>query len=678
MSATKTSPLPATPDGDSIGGTYTVLSSQPLAGMGGGQPAYAVQDRRHGRGDLMAVRVAPGLPARPQPLTVLAGAGGTPIANLLGPVAFGPGHDARGEAAAFVICPRPPGPAVWPDDAGGSVRPWAEADLIDNLVRPAALVLEALAEKGVTHRAIRPNNVFRVRGGAPVTLGCAWAAPPASLQPSMFEPPYMAMCHLAGRGDGAIGDDVYALGVLLVTLASGRIPMAGLDDEAVIRRKLTLGSFAAVVGDLRLPPGIHDLARGMLAEDPEHRPPPALLADTVAARVRRVTARPPQRAQRPLEVGEIGAWDARGLAYAMARAPDQAARLLRTPAVDGWLRRSLPDPGLAARIEEAVHQRAAESGDPALHDAVLVMRAVAILDPLAPLCWRGVSLFPDGLGPMLAQTGEIDRGGALTERLESLVAAEAVPAWGEARGERSDLGMLRLDARQQRLVLRIAGWAGGLLRLRYMLNPLLPCTSPILRGACVVRIGDLLAALETAASGGASTLLDREIGAFVAARFTGRADSDLLVLTQEDHPDVDPPGRRAMAQLRILADLQARDQEARMPALAARMHEAVTPALRQWRNRSVRAGRERALAEAVAQGNLVAMVAVIEDRSARADDQRAAEHAQAELAQIAIRLAEIANAAGRRAAQARTTGQEIGAAIGLMALAASAVATMLS
>ena len=176
-----------------------------------------------------------------------------------------------------------------------------------------------------------------------------------------------------------------------------------MDDAAIVRRKLELGSFAALAGEERLPPAIADLVRGMLAEDPEHRPHPALRADPAAARARRGAARPPRRAQRPMELGGITAWTARTLAHAIATEPDQGVRLLRNGSVDSWIRRSLGDGLLAAKLEEAVRLRGADvEGEDQRADATLSLRAVAILDPLAPLYWRGAALWPDGLGDALA------------------------------------------------------------------------------------------------------------------------------------------------------------------------------------------------------------------------------------------------------------------------------------
>ena len=251
-----------------ITGRYAVDPARPIAGAGGGLPAFAATDR-HGLSGLMAVQAARARPARAQVLRALAGL----TEGVLGPLAHGIGSAGdAGEEAYYVICPVPPGPAV-----GAVPRAWGEAELIECLLRPAAQALDRLNARGVTHRAIRPDNVFQSAPGRPVTLGQGWAAPPASLQPALFEPPYSAMCLPCARGEGSIADDVYALGALMVVLALGLIPLAGLDPVGVVRRKLELGSFAALAGEAHLPSAIADLARGMLAEEPEHPPAPSHL-----------------------------------------------------------------------------------------------------------------------------------------------------------------------------------------------------------------------------------------------------------------------------------------------------------------------------------------------------------------------------------------------------------------
>ena len=252
-----------------IAGFYRIDPTRQAPVLQGGFRAYAVFDRREPATQLIAVEAKPDQPVRPR---ITLARSGPPVPHAVLPVDYGPGQDGTGRPGWFVIGEMPPGTPL------GLATPWREGELMTCVLAPAAAALEALQQRGLTHRAINPDNLFRAAPRDLATLGPFWTAPPASLQPALFEPPYMARCMPSGRGEGSIADDVYALGVTLLALFLGHLPMAGLDEAAVLRRKLELGSFAALTADIPLPPLLSDLLRGMLAEDPDHRPSPALLS----------------------------------------------------------------------------------------------------------------------------------------------------------------------------------------------------------------------------------------------------------------------------------------------------------------------------------------------------------------------------------------------------------------
>jgi hypothetical protein len=641
-----------------IAGLYEVDLATSLPGAGGGLPAFAARAGGASGHGLMAVQVRRPLLARVHALQVLS----EPIEGVLSPLAHGPHPAPGGEGGYFVVSHAPPGPAL-----AQTLRPWAEADLLDRVLRPAAQALARLHAHGVTHRAIRLDNLFHAAPDQPVVLGAAWSAPPASLQPALFEPPGSAMCLPCGRGEGSFGDDVYALGVVLLCLALGRAPLAGLDDAAIIRRKLDAGSFSALAGYERLPPVIADLVRGMLAEDPEHRPTASLLLDPLAARARRVAARPPRRAQRPLEFGGASIWEARQLAFALAADPSLAPLALRGGGMDRWLRRGLEDAALAVRIEELVRHPISDTApNDARSDALLTTRVVALLDPLAPVCWRGIAVWPDGIGPALAAA--LDSDPDSLARLEELVAAEAVDGWAQSRPDRGDPLPLRLGARQMRVWQRLRGPSGGLARLVYQLNPLMPCASPLLRGQFVTRLGELPPALEAVSAGvdpASVRPVDSHIAAFIAARAERRLEAEIACVTDSDE---DATG--AWGQLRLLAALQARFHPYRLPGLAVWLARRSAALCDSWQNRRRRADTEERMRTLAEGGMLAPMLALIEDKQARDADTRGAAAASAAVARIDADLRRIRTGGNQRAQLAHRLGQEVAAGIGLAALAA--------
>ncbi len=652
-----------------LNGQYEIMTAVPLPGAGGGLPAFAARHQPSGRADLMAVRASPGAPPRANALARLEG---EVIPGLLIPLAHGSGPAPEGGETYYVICPEPPGPSLAALTANSS--PWSEAEILQYVLRPAAHVLEALKSRGLTHRAIRPDNIFSAGTKNPVVLGCAWAAPPASLQPAVFEPPYTAMCAPAGRGDGSIADDVYALGVTLLTLALGRTPLAERDAETVILTKLSHGGFEALTADAELPPLLADLLRSMLAEDPAHRPSPGLLLDITTARSRRVTTRPPRRAQRPLALNGASAWDARSLAYQIATHPEQGARLLRNGAVTDWIRRELGANQVASTLEELVRWRAREGGpEDRRADSILVLRAVAVLDPLAPPSWRGISLWPDGVGPALAAA--MAKGNEELTELRDFIISHAIALWAAQQGNRVDGGTLRQQAQQMELWLRARDGETGLARLTYALNPLLPCASPLLAGRWVVSPAEVLKALEAAAAQPELRRLapmDTHLAAFIAVRQELQFYLDVWEAARAG-----PPARLVLAELNLLVALEARHNLGPLPQLSAWVAERAKAALELWHSRSRRAALEQQLQALATGGRLQPILALLDDPTALQADAEGLQNALARIGEIDAELAQIAAGSTERAALAERIGREFAAGATLAALTATLVAAAL-
>jgi hypothetical protein len=435
--------------------------------------------------------------------------------------------------------------------------------------------------------------------------------------------------------------------------------------EEVVRRKLEMGSFAALAGEARLSPAIADLIRGMLADDPDHRPAPVLLADPAAARARRVAARPAPRAPRGLELGGMSAVNLRTLAFAVACAPEDGARQLCAGAVDRWLRRGLGDSTTAGLLDELVRVRLADAApEDEGADALLAMRAVAVLDPLAPLAWRGLALWPDGLGGVLAAA---DAGREAV--LGDLVSREALAAWAGMRADRGDPVTGRVEAHRLRQMLRARAPAGGMARLRYGLNPLLACRSKLFPRGRVVRVADLLPGLE-AAGAREGLPVDAEIGAFLAARQDGVAGDVARIGEARE------PAEAALATLRLLAGLQERQRAGPLPRLAGWLAEMLAPVLADFHHLPGREARGEALRAAAAAGALGAMRDLLDDAAARGRDAEGLAEAQRLVAAIGAELESLEAQGMAREASARALGHEVALGVGLTALTLSLVAAL--
>ncbi len=642
-----------------IAGHYRIDPSRQALTLHGGFRAHVVTDRRDPSQRLMAVETKPGVPARPR---ITLARSGIVVPHAVLPVDYGAGRDLAGRPGWFVVGEMPAGSAL---GVGGA---WREADLMACVLAPAAASLMALQMRGLTHRAINPDNVFRDGVREKVTLGPFWAAPPASLQPALFEPPYMARCLPDGRGEGCIADDVYALGVTMLALALGRLPLAGLDDAAVLMRKLELGSFAALTAEAALPPLLSDLLRGMLAEDPDHRPSPALLTHPEQARARRVAARPPRRAQVPFNLGGLAVWSARDMALGLGLQPERGYVLLKNGEVERWLRRSLGDPQLGMRVEEVTRRgEAAASGD-VRQQSLTVMRSAAVIDPLAPLVWRGLAVQPDGIGPALASATP-----ELAVALEEVVASEAVGHFCSAGYRRQEQSGLREEQREWRAWLAIRGPAGGRRRLSYGMNPMLACASPLLAGHVVVRAAELLPALDAvaAAADRSRPPIDGHVAAFIAARVDTSLAGDLPLLASF------AGNSERLSVLRLFARLQARLHPGRLPGLAGWLVSSGMAGVADWRSHRTRAALQDQLLQAAADGDIGHLADLLDDEDGRLADRLGAERAAARILTLEGALAGIEADAPGRGRAAVLLGHEIVTGAGLLASLGAAVALAL-
>ena len=635
----------------SSSGSFAVDHGQKLVDCG--LPAFAAM--RNGVAGHMAIPVLRGWPARARVLSAMAGAD---TRNLLAPMAHGPVALPGEDVGYFVFCPAPPGPSL-----AAAMRSWSEPELMDDVLKPLVAVLASLRARDVTHRAIRADNVFQSAPGSPVTLGAAWSAPPACHQPHWVEPPYASACMPAGRGDGTAADDVYALGALLVMLSLGGNPVAGVPDKAVLQRKLDLGSYAALVGTHRLPTALAELVRGMVADDPDHRPSLELLASPAAARARRIAARPSRRAQRAIELGSQQAWTARSLAYALQHEAAAGVTLLRTGAVDRWLRRSLGDTAMAARVDEARASAAQTVGDPG-SDAILVMRVTAALDPTAPILWRSLMLWPSGFGAALDHA--LHHAPDMTERLAEFVMQNISGLWAEQQNL-PDAAAARQAAQEMRGWLTAGRHGTGLIRLCYGLNPLVPCNSPLTMQHCVTKLAELLPALEAAARQprGERILVDAHVAAFIAARRDARLDMDLAHLARVVSP-ADP-----LSQLQLLALLQVKTHPAALPALGAWVVDAMKPIIQRFNSRSRRVRLAEKLTTLGQAGLLAPIAELMGNRADVAEDHDGLAAARDRITEIDMTLADMTHSLASWTAQTQQVGQDIAAGLALLACVAA-------
>lgn len=544
------------PDGASLGGQYS-LSPKNVVPAFSGKAVMAVEasDRRATAEPIVALICSGDAVPRVEAMAALRGLSKPGILALrdFGPVDW---PDGRQRLAAIYTAPR-----------GGRLTltspmpPW---QVIDAFLRPAAEALVEIHGRAVTHRAIRPDNLFIREPGMPgLALGPCVAAPPGFDQPEIYETLETAPADPSGRGDGTVRHDLFALGMTAMALLLGREPGAGIDRDELMIRRIELGSLAAVIDPKAVPPEIADPIIGLLTDVSSERWSLKDLNTWLkGGRVDPPRIRPVPLAVKPFTIAGRQVRCARSLAYMIGRAGGEAAKHLRGEDIRRWLRDDAGDTAAALILDQALSERDPEGGG-FDSDVLLATRAVSALDPLGPVRYCGLGVDPYGLGPFLF---DASRNREKTEIAVSLVDQGLVQKLldrrptDRRRATRQAINFERL----RRWITSPQPWE-GLERCLYDLNPFLPCLSPLTGGTWVTTGRGLVAILDTTAQSRADAeiKIDATAAAFLAARLDADGYTLLALMTpQAVEEDV------LLDAIRLFADEQAQLGGVPLPGIA--------------------------------------------------------------------------------------------------------------
>ncbi|MCX8506764.1 MAG: serine/threonine protein kinase, partial [Alphaproteobacteria bacterium] len=435
--------------------------------------AYHCVSRADSNRSLIAMICAPKFPARYDILTHMRGN----ISGVLRVADWGlaqfPGEDGP---RLVIVMDRPGGPRVMANLTSKNA-PISEENLVNFFLMPALMSLKELGARNVSHRGIRPTNIFYTDPSRRMMmLGDCVTSPPAYNQPDSFETIESAMCSPIGRGSGGISEDLYSLGVTMLSLLLGYDPMGERSQETLLEQKIEMGSYTALVGQARVPIGVMEALRGLLNDTVRERWTLNDLEMWIDGR--RLSPRQPKmphHSARPFNFIGRDYSTARGLSMALATHFDQAPMAIRTKILDGWVRRSLGDEIRANALQSALSATANNATGRNSEDR-LVARVCIALDPEAPIRFRGFGVNVDGLAYALsASTDNADLRRILTEIIHARLAVAWVGLQERPMGEALRLAQM-LDRMPQIIDNVQPGF--GMERVLYELSQAEPCHSP--------------------------------------------------------------------------------------------------------------------------------------------------------------------------------------------------------
>ncbi len=616
-----------------IDGRYRVMTENRLPELDSpNAEAFEASDLRTPTNRVFALLCRRGAVARTETIDRMTR---TDIEGVMMPRGFGVvAWRATGERRLVIILTRPGGARLVPSGRTAIDRV-PPHELGRRFLRPLAGALIALAERNVTHRAIRLDNVFFADPqGETVVLGDWLSEPPGLSQPAVYEPLEQAMADPTGRSAGSAADDCYALGVLLAVLLAGETPHADLSAEESVAARLKFGSYSALLGQVSVPLGLTEPLRGLLSDDPGKRWDIEDLARWLGGQ--QLTLKPPglpPRAARPLSFAGEDHWNVRSLAHAMANKWDEALGEVGQPRLADWLTRSLGDAERADQIANPQVIAGATVEDAVTEEDLHLAWILLVLDPRAPLRFRGFAVRTESLGRALGMNlGDARR----VESLRALLRAGLPDLWFELQeSNRPEYLPLRSQIGQATTALAERALGKGLENCLYRLAPDWPCVSPLLEREYVVTLGHVLPALERLAEQGqaARDLMDRHIAAFCLIRLQrtperagGNLESGVVRI-------------RSLAMLQLLAAVQLATGPAALPGIGRWYAKQLAPSIESFHNRDYRKQAAEEAEGLAAAGDLAALAALFDNERLRQADQQGFEVARVDYRRIAEHIA---------------------------------------
>ena len=674
MSETTTRPAPAQADAQNatggadnaasasagglvaIGGNYQVdpKRSLPVYDMPGAKAYVAQSNSEPGKKYFALVCIGP-MPVR---LPILQALVGLTNANFIKLVHSGivvwPGDS---EQRVIMIFREPGGARLTGPD--GRCTAWSYDQVCNRLIRPVIGVLRDLEARNIFHGAIRTSNMFLPNDPAEgVILGDCASSPAGYYQPVLNETLQRGLADASGRGKGGTSDDLYALGVAIITLIQGEPPLSGLSDPQIVDRKLTQGSFYALVQKQKMPTPLLEPLRGLLNDDPHERWDLEDLESWLGGR--RLSPRPPEpprRAVRPFEFGDHEAWEARGLARILSTNAATAYDLYHKGEVEAWMRRALGEKNITEIVVGEL--QASGAGSRVQREpAVVVARCGIAMAPDGPIRMNGRAIYPSGFGTALTEAFVNKRDPA---PIAQILVAGLPGNWNSIQKKHKiEPFSPPMDLEFARNLLERRGFGFGVERVLYELDDSVPCLSPMLDKHYVLTPMDLLRALERMAPTKSrhGKPIDAHIAAFLMVRF--RKLEDWLLKALNDEID---PGRGVIAMAQILGSMQERLGNKKLPGIAKWIVAMADPAIDRLHNHKTRQKIKQRIEELAEQGMITPIAQALDDPSMMNQDDHLYGKAQAKFARIVDEIAKLEDEVADPSVLAKGFGRELAAVV---------------
>ena len=443
-----------------------------------------------------------------------------PILNLQNPLCIGIAKFSHTEKEHIgIILPKPKGKSLASMIAEEDTV--FSAPLITHIIKTTNDIFKQLHENNIIHGTINVNNIYII-DNKDVVIGECVSSVIGAKQPIFFETCQAAQClHSFSKSNSDFSRDYYALGTSLY-LAYKKIDYTKYETD-VIEKKFhdDTYTFLNTIRTIQ-PDSISDCIRGFVVDDKNIRwgyDETVKFLEKQSYSVSDLINK--QDLSQPINFLDRVHYTKSSLAYSLYQNWDLAIDFLKQDHVIKWLDISTSEHPVVELLMELKESKIScfTASQTVSKDDEMVIKALMILDPEAPIRTREISFYFESLGSAIALSVSHE-----TEELTKTyinVVLSGLPTYYLNVVNKYKIEFSRdfyTEFQQISTNLRRSTIGFGLERCIYDLNPSLPCQSPILKDQLCVGVKELLEVIDSDKLDINGVISNKSLMAFVASK----------------------------------------------------------------------------------------------------------------------------------------------------------------